>query len=226
VFRVKSTRNPQELTGNIDMGRGLEHFTEGLSLVFQRMSKALKPGAPFVFTYHHNDIKAYYPVAVAILDAGLTCSASLPCPAEMGASIHIKGTDSSIIDTVFVNRSEGSMRRNWLADSPKELARIIEEDISHLRAGNVKPSPGDIRCVIYGHLIRHAIWSLRLEWDKNEPTASRIGKVAAWLQCFGGWSEVNQYIEYDRTATTYDLPLFTAHKGVAEYGAEYADISF
>ncbi|MFH1092061.1 MAG: hypothetical protein V1742_10885 [Pseudomonadota bacterium] len=87
-FNKPSTRNPQELTGNEDMGRGLEHFTEGLSAVFQRMARALKPGAPLAFTYHHNYLRAYYPIAVAILDSGLTCSASLPCPAEMGASIH------------------------------------------------------------------------------------------------------------------------------------------
>ena len=75
AFKGESTRHRQELTGNDDMGRGLEHFTTGLSSVFQRMAVALKPGSPFAFTYHHNDLKAYFPVAVAILDAGLTCSA-------------------------------------------------------------------------------------------------------------------------------------------------------
>ncbi len=108
AFGAPSTRNAQELTGNEDMGRGLEHFAEGLSAVFQRMAQALKPGGPLAFTYHHNDLNAYVPVAVAMLDAGLTCSASLPCPAEMGASIHISGTGSSIVDTVFVCRSTGA----------------------------------------------------------------------------------------------------------------------
>ena len=56
------------------------------------MAKALKPGAPLAFTYHHNKIGAYYAVGIAILDAGLTCSVSLPCPAEMAGSIHIRGT--------------------------------------------------------------------------------------------------------------------------------------
>jgi hypothetical protein len=115
-FSADSTRTPDELTGNVDMGRGLDHFTDGLSSVFQRMARALKPGSPLAFTYHHNNLEAYYPVAVAILDAGLTCSASLPCPAEMGASIHINGTGSSIIDTVFVCRQTGAMQRKWLAD--------------------------------------------------------------------------------------------------------------
>ncbi|MCA1785161.1 MAG: DNA methylase, partial [Desulfobacteraceae bacterium] len=56
AFNAPSTRNAHELTGNVDMGRDLNHFTNGLSTVFQRMSKALKKGAPFVFTYHHNKL--------------------------------------------------------------------------------------------------------------------------------------------------------------------------
>jgi adenine-specific DNA methylase len=226
AFYADSTRTTDELTGNVDMGRGLDHFTEGLSAVFQQMSKALKPGAPLAFTYHHNDIEAYYPVAVAILDAGLTCSASLPCPAEMGASIHINGTRSSIIDTVFVCRKTGTMQRKWLADSPDDLARIVEEDLSHLRAGNVRPTPGDMRCITYGHLVRLAIWSLRFEWKKNEQTTSRIAKVAGRLQRFGGWPEVEKCMVQIKAVMTKDTPLFAVHESDAEYGAEYADVSF
>jgi adenine-specific DNA methylase len=108
-FAAPSTRNQQELTGNATMGRNLTMFADGLSAVFQRMAEGLKRGGPFVFTYHHNDIEAYLPIAVAMLDAGLTCSASLHCPGEMGASIHISGTKSSIIDTIFVCRTTGRL---------------------------------------------------------------------------------------------------------------------
>jgi adenine-specific DNA methylase len=226
AFNAASTRNFDELTGNVDMGRDLGHFTEGLSAVFQRMAKALKPGAPLAFTYHHNQIEAYSPVAVAILDAGLTCSASIPCPAEMAASIHINGTGSSIIDTVFVCRSTGVMQQKWLADSPEEIANIVEEDLAHLKAGNVRPTPGDIRCITFGHLIRLAIWSLRSEWDIKKPVASRITYVANWLQRFGGHAEVEKFIGTNRIATANDMPLFAVHEGVMEYGAEYADVSF
>jgi adenine-specific DNA methylase len=40
AFKLKSTRNSNELTGNITMERSLRHFTEGMSEVFCRMSKA------------------------------------------------------------------------------------------------------------------------------------------------------------------------------------------
>ena len=106
AFSSPSTRHVRELTGNENMQRGLTHFTEGLARVFSRTAAALKTGAPFVFTYHHNDIAAYFPIAVAILDAGLICTKVLPCPAEMGASIHIKGTTSSTVDSIFVCRRQ------------------------------------------------------------------------------------------------------------------------
>ncbi len=159
AFANPSTRNAEELTGNVNMGRDINHFTEGLSKVFQRMAKALKPGRPLVFTYHHNDIKAYIPIAVAILDAGLTCSASLPCPAEMGASIHISGTGSSIIDTVFVCRSTGVVPRHWLTETPAGVAALVKSDMEKLRRGNVQPTQGDLRCICIrasyqaGHLV-------------------------------------------------------------------------
>ncbi len=222
AFNTDSTRSPEELTANVDMGRGIEHFTDGLSSVFQRMARALKLGSPLAFTYHHNKLEAYYPVAVAILDAGLTCSASLPCPAEMGASIHISGTGSSIIDTVFVCRQTGIMQQKWLANSPDELAQIVEQDVDLLKAGNVKPTAGDIRCIIYGHMIRLAIWTLRLDWKKKESTTIRIARVQHWLRHFGDWSDVEKCMSH----TTTELPLFALHENDTEYKAEYADISF
>jgi hypothetical protein len=160
-FDRVSTRSADELTGNITQGKGLTHFTKGLANVYRRMAEALKPGAPLVFTYHHNKLEAYQPIGVAVLDAGLTCSASFPCPAEMGGSIHIHGTASSIVDTVFVCRKAGSTPRSWLFKSAEELAAIVTGDLAQLREGGLKPTAGDIRCIVYGHLARMTIWDLR-----------------------------------------------------------------
>jgi hypothetical protein len=118
------------------------------------------------------------------------------------------------------------MQRKWLADSPHEVARIVEEDLDRLRAGNVNPTSGDIRCVTYGHLIRLAIWSLRLKWNKKGPTASRIAKVADWIHRFGEWAEVQKFIDHDRPATIQDMPLFAVRESAAEYGVENADVPF
>jgi hypothetical protein len=225
AFSNLSTRHPQELTGNEDMGRGLDHFAQGLSAVFQKMAGALKPGAPLAFTYHHNDLTAYLPIAVAILDAGLTCAASFPCPAEMGASIHINGTGSSIIDTVFVCRSTGTVPRKWLADSVIGVTDLIKEDLSGLREGKVKPTTGDMRCIAYGHLIRLAIWDLRRTWDKKADISRRLSAVSSWLNRFGGWAEIEKHFFEPKDAYR-QAPLFAAREKPEKYGAPDAEISF
>lgn len=225
AFADFSTRNPQELTGNEDMGRGLDHFAQGLSSVFQKMAIALKPGAPLVFTYHHNDLAAYHPLAVAILDAGLTCSASLPCPAEMGASIHINGTGSSIIDTVFVCRSTGTVPRKWVVDSIDRVAELVNDDLAKLRSGNVKPTTGDTRCITYGHLIRLAIWNLRETWDKNADINKRLSAVSSWILRFGGWAEIEKLL-LEPENLFRDATLFAVRENPEKYGASYAEVSF
>jgi hypothetical protein len=195
AFRAASTRNANELTGNEKMRRGLKDFAEGISSVFQKVSKGLKLGSPMVFTYHHNDLKAYYPIALAILDSSLTCSASLPCPAEMGASIHINGTGSSIIDTVFVCRHTGKIPRNWIAENPRDLASLVFQDLDRLLLGKVRLTQGDIRCILFGHLTRLVIWNLRKKWDKNAPTNEKLDSIEGWITDFGGISSVEKYIE-------------------------------
>ena len=153
-------------------------------------AKALKPGAPLAFTYHHNRIEAYFAVGVAILDAGLACSASLPCPAEMSGSIHIHGTASSIIDTILVCRTTGSTRRQWLFDTPSGLAGVVAADLAHLtRAGRV-PTVGDTRCICFGHLARMAIWQLRGDWDRQRPMREKLAHFAAGVCALGDVEEV------------------------------------
>jgi hypothetical protein len=180
AFEKPSTRNAGELTGNATLERGLENFTEGLSQVFCAMAKALKPGAPLAFTFHHNDFAAYGPVAVAILDTGLTCTATLPCPAEMAASIHISGTKSSIVDSVFVCRSNGPLaQRQATPDTPEGLAEQVNRDLALLRDAGRLPSAGDALCVIHGHLTRIAVSALHKGWRRDLPVADRLQRVAA-----------------------------------------------
>jgi len=224
-FSTGSTRNPAELTGNENMGRGLEHFTRGLSSVFRKMAIALKPGAPMAFTYHHNRLEAYYPVAVAVLDSGLTCSASLPCPAEMGASIHISGTKSSVVDTVFVCRSTGKIPAKWIVGSPEGLAGLVREDLEKLRGGNFSPTAGDLRCIIYGHLVRLAVWDLRKGWNRDLETAHRLGRVEEWIRAFGGLESVERHLR-DVISTIPHVQQAIAQEAQSSYREPPSEVSF
>lgn len=184
-LEAESTKHAGELTGNTTEGRGIEHFAEGLASVYTRMASALRPGAPLVFTYHHNKQEAYLAVGVSILDAGLTCTASLPCPAEMGGSIHISGTGSSIVDTVFVSRADARMPEKWAFNNATELAALMKPELEQLRQAGMRPSAGDIRCIAFGHLTRMAISMLRASWNRERPMPEKLAAFRAAMDALG-----------------------------------------
>ena len=184
-FDRDTTRSSEELTKNTTQARGIDHFTDGLSAVYRKVARALKPGAPLAFTFYHNKFEAYTAVGVAILDAGLTCTATIPCPAEMGGSIHIHGTGSSIVDTVFVCRAHGRVRRRHLCETAEDVTDLVSDELAQLRAAGMKPTAGDIRCIVFGHLARIAVWRLRDGWDVTRPTIERRESCAKAIACFG-----------------------------------------
>jgi adenine-specific DNA methylase len=225
AFARVTTRDKQELTGNVNMERGIDHFTEGLSLVFRKMAQALKPGHPMVFTYHHNTLEAYYPIAIAMLDSGLVCYASLPCPAEMGASIHISGTGSSIVDTVFVCRSTGSVPASWLVNTPEAIATLVRADVEKLRQAGVNETRGDVRCIIYGHFTRLAVWHLRHTWDKTRPVREKTAALVSKIGEFGGLEAVEGHVGGKRPRRAMANASAVREKS-KRYGADDNEISF
>ncbi len=177
AFQPLSTRSDEELTVNETEGRDAAHFTEGLSRVFATFVRALKPGHPFAFTYHHNDVEAYLPIAVVLLDAGLVCTATLPCPAEMSASIHINGTGSSVVDTIFICRTTGTIQASEFEATPATLKAMLKSDLEDLQQAGLEPSPGDARCLAFGHLVRLVVWQLRKGWRCDAATQNKLGRV-------------------------------------------------
>lgn len=203
-FAAPSTRSPQELTGNATMGRGLEHFTEGLSQAFRRMAKALVPGGPFVFTYHHNDPEAYLPIAVSLLDAGLYCTAVLPTPGEMRASLHINGTSSSVLDSVFVCRAGiEPENRDW-RELLAGLEDLLRREIALLREGGVRISKGDVLCLLYGHTTRVLVHRYYSSWHPEFSVEEKLELARAGLG--DAMSEVDIGVLLDRLIGVETLP--------------------
>jgi len=225
AFAAASTRHAEELTGNVTLARGFGHFTDGLAAVFRRMAIALKPGAPFAFTYHHNAIDAYFPVAVAMLDSGLTCTASLPCPAEMGGSIHINGTTSSIVDTVFVCRTTGRIKRHLLVETPAEITKLVVGDLGDLEIAGMRVTRGDARCITFGHLIRLAVWRLRDDWDGALPAGAKLGRVEEAVAALGGAEGVDTLLPSDVTQAVQRM-TFAQESSPSRYREGDDEVSF
>lgn len=215
-LEAESTKSSGELTGNTTEGRGIEHFAEGLATVYSRMAAALKPGAPLAFTYHHNKQEAYLAAGMAILDAGLVCSASIPCPAEMGGSIHISGTGSSIVDTVFVCRHEAATSTPWSFKDAIGLAKIMHAELGQLVDAGMKPTSGDTRCIAYGHLTRMATLNLRKSWNSKQSTADKLRAIEAEMNAIATLNDVQHLLQ----------EMAAADKGAKIRNAEQQQLEF
>jgi adenine-specific DNA methylase len=174
-FARATTRSDHELTGNDTLSRGLVSFADGMSQVFRTMADAMKPGAPFVFTYHHNEPSAYAPLVIALLDARLNCTAVLPAPGEMAASLHIAGTKSSILDSVFVCRAS-----NAVSDTGT-VAERVERDRLRMEEAGYRCTVGDLLCLSAGHVAADAVRLLRDGWDPATPVDGKLNLVTATM---------------------------------------------
>lgn len=175
-FEGSTTRHEGEATGNRTEGRGLAEFTLAMSEVFCSMSRAMKAEAPLVFTYHHNDATAYAPLVVAILDAGLTVTDVLAVPAEMSASLHIAGTKSSVLDSVFVCRRPGVGEVSQLTGEA-----ALERDLAQMASIDYVCTPGDVQCLRAGHQAADAIRFLRVGWIPQQDVGEKLALVRARL---------------------------------------------
>jgi hypothetical protein len=120
----------------------------------------------------------------------------------MSGSIHIHGTESSVLDTVFVCRSSGAVPRRSLAANGPELTALIREDLEAVRAGGVKVTRGDALCIARGHLIRMAVWRCRPFWDPGESFDSKTRRIGAAIEAIGGMYGVASLLPEDFSEPT------------------------
>ena len=120
----------------------------------------------------------------------------------MGGSIHIHGTDSSVVDTVFVCRTTGTVKRRLLATTAEEIATLVTEDPRGLREGGVRLTRGDARCVAYGHLIRLAVWRLRHGWDLSAGWAEKLARVGWAIAEMGGFAALERHLDEEIVKTS------------------------
>jgi hypothetical protein len=159
--------------------RDSEATADTLSALFQRLAAALKPGAPLLFGFQQDDVAAYTPLAVALLDAGLTCSASFPYPLAVDARV-------STLGTVFTCRSTGRLPRAWVTDTPVGIAALVHADRARLRQGGLFITRRDERCLACAHLLRLTVWYLRRLWGRDLPVHQRLAAVRHTIELLGG----------------------------------------
>ncbi len=185
-FGPQSAKSDAEVTGNTTQGRDLVAFARRLSGVYSAAANALKPGHLFAFTYHHNDLRSYAAVIVAILDARLVPIVTIACPSEMRGSIHIGNAHSSRVDTVFVLRKPPAA----LPEIPEvPLGERIAEHVQPLVDAGLTVSQGDRRCITYGLLAEQALRRLAPSWEARASISERLARAEATLMELMGAGE-------------------------------------
>jgi hypothetical protein len=100
--------------------------------------------------------------------------------------------------------------------SPQEIAGLVDKDANDLKRSIIEPSEGDLRCLIYGHLARLAVWSLRKEWDKDLPINEKLSIVRTRIEETGSLKTIVQYLKIDdyifdnkspNEVTYYEIPF-------------------
>jgi hypothetical protein len=82
----------------------------------------------------------------------------------------------------------------------------------------VKPTAGDVRCIVYGHLTRTGVWNLRKSWDTTPPTRERLARFAATVASIG-----NPQAVIDLLVHTLRLPTLHVAEPPQLYGPEEHD---
>jgi putative DNA methylase len=186
-FAQATSRSEYEATGNVTNGRDIDGFAERLSEVYRAAASALKPGGPFVFTYHHNDLESYAALIVAVLDAGLVPITTLVCPSEMRGSIHISNSQSSRVDTVFVQRKPPVKVE---AEPGGPVNERLTRHVEHLVDAGLKVTDGDRRCIRHGLLAEDTIRTLASQWDGAAPIEERMETARAHLVALADGTQV------------------------------------
>lgn len=176
-FAKPTTRSDAEVVGNATKGRGVEAFARRLADVFQAAARALRPGGPFIFTYHHNDLSTYASLVVAALDAELVPITTFVCPTEMRGSVHIYGANASRLDTVFVLRKPPARVCAGVAGIEERLRTHIE----NLRSVGLTVTAGDRRCIRHGLIAEEVMRALAPTWPPEGGFEARLAHAQRLL---------------------------------------------
>jgi adenine-specific DNA methylase len=154
-------------------------FSNRLSTVFQAATRALKPGAAFCFTYHHNELEAYAPLVVACVDAGLVPTGIYACPSEMRSSTHIHQRNASTVDTLFVLRKPPAVGE---VDIAQPVNKQVQKHLATLRRIGQRPTEADRDCLRSGQLAVRAMHELAADWQPQLDPAERFARASETLR--------------------------------------------
>jgi len=150
-FRSEHVPNATEVIVNKIQGKGEKDFVEGLTAVFKEANRKLKDSGLMVFTFHHQEEKAWGAVLQSVLNAGFYISAIYPVQSEKSTSTHIFQKANVRYDMVVVcrKRKEKPERKHW-SHIEDEIYFKVQDEIKRLEKYRRNLSQEDIFVITIG----------------------------------------------------------------------------
>jgi len=150
-FRSEHVPNATEIIVNKVQGKDEKDFIEGLTAVFKEANRKLKDDGLMVFTFHHQEEKAWGAVLQSVLNAGFYISAIYPVQSESDVSPHIFQKANVRYDMVVVcrKRKEKPEKRYW-SQIEDEIYFKVQDEIKRLETRKRNLSQEDIFVITIG----------------------------------------------------------------------------
>jgi len=150
-FRSEHVPNATEIVVNKVQGKTEDDFVDGLTAVFKEANRKLKKDGLMVFTFHHQEEKAWGAVLKSVLSSGFYISAIYPVQSEKSTSTHIFDKANVSYDMVIIcrKRTEKSEKKFW-SQIEDEIYFNVEEVIERLKKFKKNLSHEDIFIVAIG----------------------------------------------------------------------------
>jgi len=150
-FRSEHVPNSTEVIVNKVQGKDERDFIEGLTAVFKEAGRKLRDDGLMVFTFHHQEEKAWGAVLQSVLNAGFYISAIYPVQSEQKGSFHIHNKANVRYDMVIVcrKRKEKPEKRYW-SQIEDEIYFRVQDEIKRIEARRRNLSQEDIFVITIG----------------------------------------------------------------------------